>query len=140
VFVVAGSAPLDEDALDDPGLDPVFRIVTGDLLVPREDHMTFRLYRGATSVNRLAGMFSFVPCLPCDSEAAGFSRPAIRIDGVVNPRLKMGLKFTHMGSADEVRSVWDQVVAQVLGESLALGVHMATPKFGHESIDQTEPA
>jgi hypothetical protein len=89
----------------------VFRAVTGDLLVPRDDGMTFRLYEGATPKKPVGGMYSFVPCRPFDAAQPGFRRPAIQVDRVINPALKMGLKMEDkIDTIETMRSVWEIVV------------------------------
>ncbi len=86
-----------------------------------------RLYSGATRQEPMNGMFSFVPCLPADVGAQGFARPAVRLDDLITPSLKMGFKSTRGLSDGEVEQLWERVTAQVVNQDLALGVRFAMP-------------
>lgn len=86
-----------------------------------------RLYSGATMEEPVAGMFSFVPCLPAGSGSAGFLRPQIRLDNVITPGLMMGAKVTRHLSLERVKELWDNVVAQMIDQDLALGTRFKLP-------------
>jgi len=81
-----------------------------------------RLYLGAAPETAVDGMFSFVPCQPADT-TAGFVRPLIELDGVVDPNLRMQARVIPV-SGVEARRVWETVVEQVLGADLALAVRL----------------
>jgi hypothetical protein len=86
-----------------------------------------RLYSGATVDEPFRGLFSFAPCLPEELAPKGFARPAIRLNGVINPRLMMGAKATRGLSVERIKELWDAVTAQVLNQGLALGVRFDLP-------------
>ena len=86
-----------------------------------------RLYSGATYEEPVESMFSFVPCLPSKFGSGGFSRPSIRLDGVITPGLMMGAKATRGLSLERLRELWQEVAAQVVEQDLALGIEFALP-------------
>jgi hypothetical protein len=86
-----------------------------------------RLYRGATHAGPVAGIFSFVPCLPVLEGRAGFERPRVRLEGLITPGLMMGAKATRNLSLERVTELWHDVVKQVLDSGLALGVRFDLP-------------
>jgi hypothetical protein len=86
-----------------------------------------RHYVGATFDARVDGMFSFAPALPLSEARNGFARPAIKLDGVVNPSLPMGAKRARNVGVDEVRRLWNAVVEQVVDAGLALGFSFDLP-------------
>lgn len=99
-------------------------------LGPLHDEGSFgepRLYFGATPEAPVAGMFSFVPCLPAEEGTHGFPRPPIRLDGLVTPTQMMGMKGKEERSLKELKEAWDSVVSQVLAQDLMLGFRLALP-------------
>lgn len=86
-----------------------------------------RLYSGATRRQPTNDMFSFAPCLPADVGGHGFARPAIRLDELITPNLKMGFKSTRGLSSEEVQQLWNHVTEQVVNQDLALGTRFAMP-------------
>ena len=91
-----------------------------------EDYRTFRLYFGATPKEPVEGMFSFVPCQPLDGDRSGFARPAIELDGLTDPNLRMQARVLEPGQAS-MTSVWRSVVDQVLDQGLALATRLHLP-------------
>jgi hypothetical protein len=87
-----------------------------------------RLYSGATRQEPTNGMFSFAPCLPADVGAHGFARPAIRLDDLITPNLKMGFKSTRGLSDREAQQLWERVTDQVVNQDLALGTRFTMPR------------
>ena len=89
---------------------------------------SFRLYRGRTHDETPDGPFSFVPCRPIGTGDVAFARPTLRLDRRwIEPNLAMGARAT-VASASELRSVWDDVAAQVVdGAGLALGIALERP-------------
>ena len=135
-LVVADAQPVTAETFPDLRvLDEAFRTVTLDLLFPSVEDMSFRLYEGATPASPVEGMFSFFPGQPSEDPHEGFSRPAIVIDGIINPRNWRSVKMTPLGSVDSIRHVWEQVVDQVLDQDLTLGVHAATPPRMADTVD-----
>ena len=128
VFVVADSQPITAETLSDlRAVDEAFRTATLDLLAPAAQEMRFRLYEGATPASPVEGMFSFFPCKPYEDSLEGFSRPAIAIDGIINPRNWRSVKMTSLESLDVARHLWERIADQAMHHGLALGVHAATP-------------
>lgn len=87
-----------------------------------------RMYGAATAEHRLAGMFSFSPCLPADRARSGFARPAVELEGVITPGLMMGAKATRGLSLNAVEFLWNSVVTQVLDQGLVLGTRFELPE------------
>lgn len=88
----------------------------------------FRLYRGATPNDPVDGMFSFFPAIPADSESC-FSRPVVTLDDKFftanNFRVPKGTR--HCRKSDELRCIWDSLVAQVRRDDLVLGTRAEMP-------------
>ena len=93
---------------------------TGDLL---------RLYRGATPDDPVDGMFSFFPAKPSGGDT-GFRRPFIDLAAeYFNPaafRTPKGLRRNR--TPDELRGLWERLVAQVRDAGLVLGTHAELPE------------
>jgi hypothetical protein len=86
---------------------------------------SYRLYRGATIANRIAGIFSFIPCLPFPDGGRGFLRPRIDLKSIVNPRSRQANRVTVLDNIDAIIPLWRSVVEQVLKQGCALGVAIA---------------
>lgn len=86
-----------------------------------------RLYFGATPDDPVKGMFSFVPCLPAEEGAQGFSRPTITLPGLITPAKNRGMKGKQERSLDELKRAWRSVVQQVTEPGLKLGVRLTLP-------------
>lgn len=86
----------------------------------------FTLYDGATAEERVDDLFSFTPCLPFVDGGLGFAKPAIRLDGIINPLSYQAPKRTEMSAADVLRA-WSVVRDQVVEQGLMLGTRFATP-------------
>ena len=86
-----------------------------------------RLYRGATLNDPVDGMFSFFP-----ARAAGrwFPRPLIDLPSdYFNAAAWRGPKGTGRSrTPDELRDLWDSLVAQVHNAGLVLGTHAELPE------------
>ncbi len=101
-----------------------------------EDHTrSYRLYFGATYENQVAGMFSFVPCLPVGERPRAFRRPVIDIEDLITPGLKQGKRLNPLGDVLEARRWWQQVVDQVREAGLGLAVQIDEPS----SVQIDEP-
>lgn len=72
-------------------------------------------------------MFSYFPCLPYAPGSKGFARPRIRLDGVITNNLTQGKKLNPQPSFHAAKRLWDKVTAQVLEQTLALGVSAEMP-------------
>jgi hypothetical protein len=86
------------------------------------------LYRGATPDNPAHGMFSYVPCKPCDSGWPRFARPPVT-RRVVNPASRQapsGAK--NFRALNEVHSVWTAVTERLVQDGFSLGCAMPTPR------------
>jgi len=88
---------------------------------------TLRYYAGATPQDTAAGMYSFVPCLPAAGKQSGFARPELRLDGLIDPGLRMQARSSKPFDAEKVAELWDEVVAQVTGQGLALATRLELP-------------
>ena len=93
---------------------------TGDLL---------RLYRGATPDDPFDGMFSFFPASPARGDS-GFGRPFIELPAeYFNPRAFRSPKGLRPNrTPDELRGLWNRLVAQVRDAGLVLGTHAELPE------------
>lgn len=95
---------------------------------PQNPSLPLRLYFGATYDNPLHGMFSFFPCLEYEKGVRGFARPRISMRGVIKDTHKQNYKLTLGDSLDDVKALWDEVVSQVEGQGLRLGVFTDIPE------------
>lgn len=110
------------DVYEAATLEPVY----ADVKTNDEDQ--FSLYAGATIDRPVHGMFSFFPCRPFDdAESSGFQRPAIVLDGVVNPASRQSPKAT-AADLDTIASMWQSVVSQVRAADLCLGLRAREPQ------------
>jgi hypothetical protein len=99
-----------------------------------ERDKSHRLYDGATVEAPVAGMFSFVPCLPAEDAPRGFARPTIRIPGVISDAQCQGFKKNEQASLSAVRDLWEQVRRQVTEQGLMLGTGAALPPIALPTI------
>jgi hypothetical protein len=90
-------------------------------------HESWRLYFGASYDNPVEGMFSFFPCLPFELATHGFARPVITLPGAITDNLYQGKRINPQTRVEDVKAMWDQVVAQVQEQGLALGIYAAMP-------------
>lgn len=88
---------------------------------------TLRYYAGATSRDPVAGMYSFVPCLPAAGPRSGFARPALQLDGLIDPDLRMQARSSEPLVIATVADLWNEVVDQVTKSGLALATHLELP-------------
>jgi hypothetical protein len=93
----------------------------------REASQSWRLYSGAMQESPINGMFSFFPCLPYEPATKGFARPRIRIPSIVTGNLPQGQRMNPQEDIHQVKGLWDEVVRQVLGQGLMLGVLTSLP-------------
>jgi hypothetical protein len=89
-----------------------------------EGKRTYRLYVGATPDNPVDGMFSFVPCRPGSGADAGFARPALKVDGVINPNARMQARTLDVGEPG-TWAAWTAAVEATVSEGLALATKLA---------------
>ena len=89
----------------------------------------FRLYRGATPDDPVDGMFSFFPASPA-RDASGFPRPLIHLPSeYFNPASWRGPNgLRRHRTLDELRGVWEQLLAQVHEVGLVPGTHAELPE------------
>lgn len=92
-----------------------------------ERDKSHRLYFGATFESPIEGMFSFFPCLPYKEQPRGFSRPTLRIPGVISDNKCQGFTKNEQASAIAVRDLWEEVRRQVTCQGLRLGIEAALP-------------
>jgi hypothetical protein len=131
VFVVAGHVDhsfRDRHDVIRGVVDDEYRAATlGPWYAEGDSEMSVRLYLGATPVNPVQGMFSFVPCVPVEGDDARFARPEIRLPDVITPHLRQGKKNTKLHRPEEAFSLWTDVRAQVERTDLGLAATLITP-------------
>jgi hypothetical protein len=90
---------------------------------------TLRYYAGATPANPVCGMYSFVPCRLAAGAERGFARPAIKLDRLVAPNLRMEARSSDPLEPTRVAELWRDVVGQVLADpqQLALATRLDLP-------------
>lgn len=103
---------------------------------PGGDEQSYRLYSGATYDSPINGMFSFFPASTRARHPAGFARPEIRIPGLITAHLTQGQRLNPQNSLEAVKEVWADVVQQVLGAGMTLGIRADLPEARLASIDQ----
>jgi hypothetical protein len=96
-----------------------------------ESDSSFRLYLRATFDDPVDGMFSFFPCLTGDRIDQGFARPAICIPDAITPKMTQNKRPNPRQRISEITPLWQEVVRQVTGQGLSLGVHADLPKDIH---------
>ena len=131
VFVIADSliytSPEARRELADVAPE-AFLTITGGPLMDRIP-ASFRLYTGATVDEPAEGMFSFFPAMPACGDA-GFPRPVIDLPGkYFNPRSWQAPKgLRDERASEELRELWEALVAQVREAGLVLGTHATLPE------------
>ncbi|MBR4388961.1 MAG: hypothetical protein IKT00_07270 [Prevotella sp.] len=90
-------------------------------------------YHGAAFDRSVGGMFSFVPCKPCDKgHVVGFSRPVISsIDfpGIINDNLNSAPKYSDISSLAEMKKIWDKLCGVIQSQGFELGVNLKYKKI-----------
>ncbi|MCC2275482.1 hypothetical protein LKL35_08605 [Streptomyces sp. ET3-23] len=134
VFVVANSQPYALRDGDSLAAEPfVQRTVVAPLRTgPGWEHLAFTLFDGATHVDPVAGMFSFVPCMSVDREPLRFARPVIDLAGFINPKSQQspsGYTERHRVSLQTAGDAWRAVVAQVFASGCMLGHSLTEPEL-----------
>ena len=96
-----------------------------------------RLYLGATPDDPVGGLFSFFPASPAGGDT-GFPRPLIDLPAeYFNPAARRGPKWLRRNhTPDELRGLWDRLVAQVRDAGLVLGTHAELPE---QAVDRAAP-
>ena len=88
-------------------------------------HMQLVCYKGATVNNPVNGMYSFVPCKPCNGSVTGFPRIKLtnsNLQGVISNNLTSSLKYT-VSSLTQNKQIWDTVRQLVKNGGLYEGVN-----------------
>jgi len=118
----------------DVEVDHAFQVATLESLIDRateedkREERTFTLYASATPSRPVAGMFSFVPCLPHDGDGPRFARPAIGLPGIINPKSRQSTSgSTRPRDVEDVVRAWDAVLSQVLDHDLLLATQFHLP-------------
>lgn len=141
VFVVATAEPWVPAELAEADEQDAFAVCTVGAIAAsdRDAHVRLTLYRGATLERPVAGMSSFVPALP-HGEDARFARPAIRVDGLINPASRQSTR----GSKDPlprttVQEAWRTVFDQVAAAGLVHAVRLDVPPLeGSQPVPSTD--
>ena len=144
VFVVGDSIPYDPlnprkalaGKVSDEFLEVTGGPLTGDSklkeLADKQEALEFRLYRGATPNDPVCGMYSFFPALPASSNS-GFRRPPIVGIEQINSRNWRAPKgYREELTLQELRCLWDSLVAQVREYGLVLGTRAEMPEHRAE--------
>ena len=118
------------DVTAGPLTDNAERSIPGKCASTREQ---LRLYRGATPDDPVDGMFSFVPASPAGGDS-GFPRPLINLPAeYFNPAAFRGPNgLRHNRTSEELRDLWDRLVAQIRDAGLVLGTHAELPERRRE--------
>jgi hypothetical protein len=126
-----------------PDCQPVVQGVVLDPLRadPEWSGFKFARYRGRTFREAPQGLFSFVPCKPCDDmTGCAFARPVIELEepptAPDNPWLRPSAVMVarcEPARPDQLQRIWSEVVGQVRAQGLALGVCMEVPAENGET-------
>lgn len=73
-----------------------------------------RYYAGATPRSSVSDMYSFVPCRPATGGTSNFARPEIKLDGLINPNLRMQARSSDPLDVATVAGLWGEVAEHVL--------------------------
>ena len=139
VLVVRDSLPYDplnpREALEGEVPNEFLEVTGGPLtedlklkeLADNQEAPEFRLYRGATPNDPVCGMYSFFPALPAGSDS-GFQRPFIAGIEQINSRNWRTPKGHRRNlTLNELRCLWDALVAQIRNKGLVLGTYAEMP-------------
>jgi hypothetical protein len=150
--LVTGGPPGDyTPASGIPDCQPVVQGVVLDPLRadPGWSGFKFARYRGRTFREAHQGPFSFVPCKPCDDlTGCAFARPVIELEEPptapdspwLRPSAVMVARCQH-ADPDRLQRIWSEVVEQVRGQGLALGVRLEVPEeIGVTAVAESAPA
>ena len=139
VFVVKDSFPYDpldpRKALEGKVPETFLSVTGGPLaadpkLAQKPVEGGFRLYRGATPDDPVHGMYSFFPAIPA-SWKLSFPRPFVTAlpDKYFNPSSWQAPKGAQCDcTCDELRCLWNLLVAQVRNVGLVLGTRAGLPR------------
>ena len=95
----------------------------------------YRLYRGATPDAPVGKMFSYFPCQPWTGEGAGFARPVMKQEGVIDDTLSGWQRMNPQESLTDVEALWQEVTRQVLAQGLSLCVAADLPELRTKTED-----
>ena len=99
----------------------------GESCIQKGSQESWRLYFGAGYENPLQDMYSFFPCVPFEEKSRGFARPIITLPQAITNNLYQGKRLNPQSSIEAIKVLWDEVVAQVREQGLALGVYAQMP-------------
>lgn len=130
VFVVASAEPWVPAEASRSNVSDVFVVCTGDSItadgIPAQIDLT--LYRGATVDEPVDGMYSFVPARRADPGGPPFTRPALRLPGLINPASKQSTwGYNRPLTSSTIRLAWQSVRNQVFASGAVLAVRIDTP-------------
>ena len=130
VFVVAHAEPWNPDGPAALGHDPAFQTCTADAITSGGCTAPgpLTLYYGATIDDPVEGMYSFVPTRRADDPDSRFARPAVTLDGLVNPASTQPARGAGRPlPVVRVRQAWNDLRRQVLDADLLLGIWFQVP-------------
>jgi hypothetical protein len=87
----------------------------------------FSYYQGASHNTPFNETYSYSPCIQETDLPIGFERPNVSLSGVINQRLMMGQKRTHM-SLSAIQECWFDIQSQIIAHDLCLGVEFNEPE------------
>ena len=88
---------------------------------------SWRLYFGASYEKPVDDMYSFFPCVPLEAARKGFARPVISLPQTITNNLLQGKRLNPQQGIEEIKALWNEVVAQVHEQALELGVYAEMP-------------
>ena len=105
--------------------------------VGKRNPETLRSYWSATydKRERFGGMFSFFPCQAYAEDSLGFTRPTIRMRGLISDKKSQGIKNTECSSLGEIHDYWNKVVEQVT-RKCSLGIFAKMPTESKVNTEQ----
>ncbi len=74
--------------------------------------------------DKFNGMFSYAPCMQHTGNIQGFSRPVIKLPGIISQTLSQNFKKTNQS---DIKPIWDSITGQVLCMGLSLMVNNELP-------------
>jgi hypothetical protein len=133
VMVIASAETWDPASGADLGAGAAFQICTAEsVLCGGKVPPRLTLYRGATIDDPVNGMHSFVPAQLASAPDPRFTRSAIDLPGLINPKTRTPHRSRFM-PPDDLHSKWDAIRRQVLAEGRILAVKIDTPPGKRQS-------
>jgi len=84
------------------------------------------IHLGATYVEPIHSMYSFVPCQIHEAKCKGFPRPVIKINDIISDGLTQSFKVNETKNIDENKKIWDRIRALINKNKLQQGISLNT--------------